>query len=55
MLARLSSNAAPELARLPPRLACTVRGDLGAVDGVVGANVSQARARDVVSGLNCAG
>ena len=55
MLARLSSDAAPELARLPPRLACRtvtrVRGD----DGVAGANFARARARDVVSGLNCAG
>jgi len=55
MLARLSPDAAPELARLPPRLACLVRGDVGAAGGVVGANFARARARDVVEGLNCAG
>jgi hypothetical protein len=54
LLRRLSADAAPAIARLPaPVAACAssaVRGDLRGDDGLAGANLGRARARDALDG-----
>ena len=55
VLATLSPDAAPALARLPPPLAACVtqriRGDLARADGATGLNLGRARARDALANL----
>jgi hypothetical protein len=55
MLAQLSPDAAPALAKLPAALASCltllIRGDLATADGLAGANIARTRARDALAGL----